>query len=106
LPTPFGRVTSLAGYALGLGLLSLLMAPSADAQHYLVNGHPATAGDEQIPASYGFDAGGWRIDGWGISQDVVLSPRGRPLSLRARRENVRSTDEAARFSVSKAGFWP
>jgi hypothetical protein len=54
-----------------LGFLSLLMAPSAHAQRYLVNGHPATAGEEKILASYGFDAGAWRMDGWGISLDVA-----------------------------------
>ena len=37
----------------------------------LVNGHPATAREEQVLASYGFDAGAWRMDGWGISQDVA-----------------------------------
>jgi hypothetical protein len=62
---------TLITLALGLGFLSLLMAPSAHAQRYLVNGHPATAGEERTLASYGFDAGAWRIDGWGISQDTA-----------------------------------
>ena len=56
---------------LGLGVLSLLMTPAAHAQRYLVNGHPATAREEQVLASYGFDAGAWRTDGWGISRDVA-----------------------------------
>ena len=57
--------------ALGLGFLSSLMASSAHAQRYLVNSHPATAREEQVLASHGFDPGAWRIDGWGISQDVA-----------------------------------
>jgi hypothetical protein len=61
---------TLITLALGLGFLSLLVAPSAHAQRYLVNGHPATAGEEQILASNGFDAGAWRMDGWGISLDA------------------------------------
>ena len=56
---------------LGLGVLSLLMTPTAHAQRYLVNGHPATAREEQVLASSGFDAGAWRMDGWGISLDVA-----------------------------------
>ena len=47
---------------LGLGFPSLLTVPAAHAQRYLVNGHPATAGEEQVLDSYGFDAGAWRID--------------------------------------------
>ena len=62
---------TLITLALGLGFLSWLMSPSAHAQRYLVNGHPATEGEEQILASYGFDAGAWRMDGWGISLDVA-----------------------------------
>jgi hypothetical protein len=57
--------------ALGLGFRSLLTAPAAHAQRYLVNGHPATAGEEQVLDSYGFDAGAWRVDGWGISRDAA-----------------------------------
>jgi hypothetical protein len=41
---------TLITLAPGLGFLSLLMAPAAHAQRYLVNGHPATAGEEQILA--------------------------------------------------------
>ena len=37
----------------GLGCLSLLMAPSAQAGCYLVNGHRATVGEAQLLASYG-----------------------------------------------------
>jgi hypothetical protein len=65
------KQTLITTLALGLGFLSLLMAPSAHAQRYLVNGHPATAGEERVLGSYGFDAGAWRIDGWGISRDVA-----------------------------------
>jgi hypothetical protein len=65
------KQTLIITLALGLGFLSLLMAPSAHAQRYLVNGHPATAREEQVLASYGFDAGAWRMDGWGISLDVA-----------------------------------
>src|SRR5262249_35269871 len=57
--------------ALVLGFLSLLAAPGARAQRYLVNGHPATAKEEQFLASSGFTAGAWRMNGWGISQDVA-----------------------------------
>jgi hypothetical protein len=57
--------------ALSLGFLSLLTAPTAHAQRYLVNGHPATAEEERVLVSYGFDAGAWRIDGWGISRDAA-----------------------------------
>jgi len=57
--------------ALGFGFLGLLMTPAAHAQRYLVNGHPATAREEQVLDSHGFDAGAWRMDGWGISQDVA-----------------------------------
>ena len=56
--------------ALGLGSLCLLMAPAAHAQRYLVNGHPATAKEEQLLRSYGFAAGAWRMNGWGISLDA------------------------------------
>jgi hypothetical protein len=51
--------------------LCVLSAPAALAQRYLVNGHPATAREEQALASHGFDAGAWRVDGWGISLDVA-----------------------------------
>ena len=37
---------------------------------YLVNGHPATAKEEQVLRSYGFAAGAWRMNGWGISLDT------------------------------------
>jgi hypothetical protein len=47
------KQTLITTLALGLDFLSLLMAPSAaHAQRYLVNGHPATAGEEQILVSY------------------------------------------------------
>src|SRR5262245_35632487 len=49
----------------------LLIAPAAHAQRYLVNGQPATAKEEQLLASYGFAAGAWRMNGWGISPDVA-----------------------------------
>ena len=65
------KQTLITTLALGLGFLSLLMAPSAHAQRYLVNGHPATAKEEQILRSYGFAAGAWRMNGWGISLDVA-----------------------------------
>ena len=65
------KQTLITTLALGLGFLSLLMAPPAHAQRYLVNGHPATMGEEQVLVSYGFDAGAWRMDGWGISLDVA-----------------------------------
>ena len=65
------KQTLITTLALGLGFLSSLMAPSAHAQRYLVNGHPATAEQEQFLASRGFDAGAWRVDGWGISLDVA-----------------------------------
>ena len=63
------KQTLITTLALGLGFL--LMAPSAHAQRYLVNGHPATVKEEQVLTSYGFDAGAWRMDGWGISLDVA-----------------------------------
>jgi len=58
----------------------LLTAPSAHAPRYLVNGHPATAREEQVLASYGSVAGAWQMDGWGISlyrahADFVPAPR-------------------------------
>jgi hypothetical protein len=66
------KQTLITTLALGLDFLSLLMAPSAaHAQRYLVNGHPATAGEEHILVSYGFDAGAWRMDGWGVSLDMA-----------------------------------
>ena len=37
----------------------------------LVNGHPATPQQEQYLASYGFNPGAWRMNGWGITQDVA-----------------------------------
>ena len=40
------------------------------AQRYLVNGHPATAKEEQILRAYGFAAGAWRMNGWGISLEA------------------------------------
>jgi hypothetical protein len=58
------------------------MAPAAHAQRYLVNGHPATAGEEQILASNGFDAGAWRMDGWGISLDAEHANFRSPSSRR------------------------
>lgn len=57
--------------SLALIASGLLIAPAAYAQRYLVNGHPATVREEQILASYGFDAGAWRMDGWGISVDMA-----------------------------------
>lgn len=65
------KQTLLTTLALGLGFLSSLIAPSAHAQRYLVNGHPATAREQQVLDSSGFDPGAWRIDGWGISQDMA-----------------------------------
>lgn len=57
-----------------------LMASSANAQRYLVNGHAATEAEEQHLVSYGFAAGAWRMDGWGVSPDAsnaafIPSPR-------------------------------
>ena len=66
---------------LGFGFVSLLMAPPAHAQHYLVNGHPATAQEEQLLASNGFTDGAWRVDGWGIALDTTRTnfvPEPRP----------------------------
>jgi hypothetical protein len=66
------KQTLITTLALGFDFLSLLMAPSAaHAQRYLINGHPATAGEEHILVSYGFDAGAWRMDGWGVSLDMA-----------------------------------
>ena len=56
---------------LALGLLSFAGGTVPHAQRYLVNGHPATAREEQVLISYGFDAGAWRMDGWGISLDMA-----------------------------------
>ena len=57
---------------LNLGCLSLAATPAAShAQRYLVNGHAATAKEEQLLVSYGFDRGAWRINGWGISPDAT-----------------------------------
>ena len=58
-----GSLAMIAGW--------LLIAPAAHAQRYLVNGHPATAQEEQYLTSYGFAAGAWRMNGWGISLDVA-----------------------------------
>jgi hypothetical protein len=64
--------TAITGASLAIGLIAgvLLMAPAAHAQRYLVNGHPASAREEQVLASYGFAAGAWRMNGWGISLDA------------------------------------
>jgi len=64
--------TAITGASLAIGMIAggLLMAPAAHAQRYLVNGHPATAKEEQILRSYGFAAGAWRMNGWGISLDA------------------------------------
>jgi hypothetical protein len=52
--------------ALGLGLL----ASSAFAGGYTVNGHAATPGEMQLLASYGAGPGNWVVDGYGISPAV------------------------------------
>ena len=64
--------TAITGASLAIGMIAggLLMPPAAHAQRYLVNGHPATAKEEQLLRSYGFAAGAWRMSGWGISPDV------------------------------------
>ena len=64
--------TAITGASLAIGMIAggLLMAPAAHAQRYLVNGHPASAREEQVLASYGFAAGAWRMNGWGISLDA------------------------------------
>ena len=64
--------TAITGASLAIGMTAggLLMASAAHAQGYLVNGHPATAKEEQLLRSYGFAAGAWRMSGWGISLDV------------------------------------
>ena len=65
--------TAITGASLAIGMIAggLLMAPAAHAQRYLVNGHPATAKEEQLLRSYGFAAGAWRMSGWGISLDAA-----------------------------------
>ena len=65
------RWFNMLGASLAIIGGGLPMTPDAQAQRYLVNGHPATLGEEQILASHGFNAGAWRMDGWGISQDVA-----------------------------------
>jgi hypothetical protein len=58
------KQTLITTLALGLDFLSLLMAPSAaHAQRYLVNGHPATAGEEHIlvPMASTAAPGGWMV---------------------------------------------
>ena len=64
--------TAITGASLAIGIIAggLLMARAAHAQRYLVNGHPATAKEEQLLRSYGFAAGAWRMNGWGISLDA------------------------------------
>ena len=64
--------TAITGASLAIGIIAggLLVTPAAHAQRYLVNGHPATAKEEQLLRSYGFAAGAWRMSGWGISLDV------------------------------------
>ena len=64
--------TAITGASLAIGMIAggLLMAPAAHAQRYLVNGHPASAREEQVLRSYGFAAGAWRMNGWGISLDA------------------------------------
>ena len=64
--------TAITGASLAIGMIAggLLMPPAAHAQRYLVNGHPATAKEEQLLRSYGFAAGAWRMSGWGISPDA------------------------------------
>ena len=42
------KQTLITTLALGLGFLSLLMAPSAHAQRNLVNGHPATGSGQSL----------------------------------------------------------
>ena len=65
--------TAITGASLAIGMIAggLLMPPAAHAQRYLVNGHPATAKEEQLLRSYGFTAGAWVVNGWGISLDVA-----------------------------------
>jgi len=65
----FGR--AILGAALALIASGLVIVPAAYAQRFLVNGHPATPREEQVLVSYGFDAGAWRMDGWGISLDMA-----------------------------------
>jgi len=64
--------TAITGASLAIGMIAggLLMPPAAHAQRYLVNGHPATAKEEQLLRSYGFTAGAWVVNGWGISLDT------------------------------------
>jgi hypothetical protein len=103
------KQTLITTLALGLDFFSLLMAPSAaHAQRYLVNGHPATAGEEHILVSYGFDGGAWRMDGWGISLDMthadfVPEPRFAAMPPRARcsARLQRGTDRLALSGASQ-----
>ena len=62
---------AILGASLAMIAGGLLVAPDAQAQRYLVNGQPATAQEEQYLTTYGFNLGAWRMNGWGISQDVA-----------------------------------
>jgi hypothetical protein len=66
----FNTAITRASLAIGMIAGGLLMAPAAHAQRYLVNGHPATAKEEQLLRSHGFTAGAWVMNGRGISLDV------------------------------------
>ena len=76
--------TAITGASLAIGMIAggLLMAPAAHAQRYLVNGHPATAKEEQILRSYGFAAGAWRVRRSTLTS--FPSPACRSVPLRAR----------------------
>jgi len=67
-----------ASFAIATAVAALIAAsPSASAQHYLVNGHPASVAQAHYLASQGMPSGDWQIDGWGISP--ATSDHSRPV---------------------------
>ena len=54
--------------------LSAAATTVANAQGYLVNGHPASKAEAQFLASYSAPAGQWQSDGYGISRVADEQP--------------------------------
>jgi hypothetical protein len=64
-----------ASFAIATIAAALVMVgPPANAQDYLVNGRPASAGETQYLITQGMPAGNWQIDGWGISPAAGAGP--------------------------------
>ena len=51
---------------LAAATVALNVAPLADAENYVVNGHAASKAEAMLLTSYSAPAGHWQVDGYGF----------------------------------------